>query len=305
MRSEARSMTPADMMALAAGVGLGIVLRPPLPRGFVHPALVASSWTTVAAVAVSLVVLTRSVRFRRGARPAEWLAILAAIYLVTDRPEWQVDAAINLVLGRFMRADVSFSRLRWAMAGLASLAILAGLGVLRAERRTLPPWLKTMILAWLAFLALWGPIEVIGLHGPDLLAPSQGFGRGPGPALAWIGCRLLARVPLGLLFGIPLIAAIDGRVRRIRWAWTEWSAFAVFLVAWLLAATLRRTLVPAPSLLAAAEKGLDGAWVVGVGLLSRWALVRFGPTWRRWFEAPDLDQGLAATSIEASPASTP
>ncbi len=307
MRPEPRSMTAADMMALVAGVGLGIVLQQPVQRfnaGRPYPDRGVSDLVMAAAVAVSVVVIARLIRYGRRARPAEWLAILVAIFHASDRPEWQVDRAINLVLGSFMRADVSFSTLRWAMGGLAAMMILAGLGVLRRERDSLPPWFKTVATAWLAFLAIWGPIQVIGINGPDLLAPSSGFGAGLGPAVYWMICQHLAWVPFGLLFGVPLIAAIDGRVRRFPWAWTEWAGSITFLVALLVASTLRKGMVGGLSTLSAIEKGLDIAWFLGISLVSRWALIRLRPTWSRLFDPRPRAQASAAPPTSSSPART-
>ncbi len=314
MLREPRSMTAADMMALAAGVGLGIVLRPALPRGVFHPVLISSSWATVGAVAISVVVLARLIRYGRRARPAEWLAILAAIYQVTDRPEWQVDRAIEQVLGfglgsalggdpPALGGDVSFSGPRWAVAGLTALMVAGGLVLLRVGRAGFHPWFKTLATAWLAFVALWGAIGVIGIDGPNLLAPSSGFGAGIGAATYWMACQHLAMIPLGLLFGVPLIAAIDARVRRFPWAWTEWAGSGTFLVALMLAAALRRGQIDGISTLSAIEKGLDIAWFLGVGLLSRWILIRLRPAWSAWFDAPPTRQ-RSEVSTEASPART-
>lgn len=316
MRPEPRSMTAADIMALVAGVGLGIVLHPPKAGALAQPAALGgdpaiarqafmlSLSVTFAVVAVAVVVIARLIRYDRRARPAEWLAILAAIVLASDRPDWQVDHAINVYFGKFRKANVSFATLRWAMAGLATMTILGIFGVIRLESRALPPWVKSLAVAWLAFLTLWGPIRVMGINGPDLLAPSGGFGGGIGPATYWLTCQHLAWVPFGLVFGVPLIAAIDARVRRFPWAWTDWAGVTSFLVALLVAATLRRGMVPGLSVLSAIEKGLDIAWVFGVSLLSRWILIRSRPAWSRWFDTPEPGQGVASTSGDASPASS-
>jgi len=211
---------------------------------------------------------------------------------------------VNLILGSFTTAEASFFLLRWAVAGFVTLAIVLGLAALRVGRGALPPWQKTASVASLALLAYWGPIQVLGINGPDLLAPSDGFGAGIGPATYWMTCQHVAWAPLGLLFGVPLIAAIDARVRRFPWAWTEWAGLCSFLVALLVAATVRRGMVPGLSILSAIEKGLDIAWVFGVSLLSRWLLIRLRPAWSRWFDAPRPRQTVAATSGDASPAKT-
>ena len=130
MRREPRSMTAADAMTLTAGVGLGIALAdPPEPGPTVHPVLMSLSWVTVGAVAVSIVVLARLIRYRRRAKAAEWLAILVSIYEVTDRPEWQVDRAINLIYGSYLSAEVLFTWPQWATAGLTATIIAAGRGL--------------------------------------------------------------------------------------------------------------------------------------------------------------------------------
>ena len=285
MREESRSMTLGDVVAMVAGVGLGLAASP-RPSGPVPPRvmlLFSITWGLWAlAVMLALVVLTRLIRHRRGASPAEWLAILMAVSGLAYRADWGVDRAVASIFATFRRSDVSFAPFRWLLAGGASVAIGSGLVGLRLGRRFLPPWVKTVVLAGLAALALWGPVEVIGLQGPDLLTPGGGFLGGD----SWILCRriciLLAQVPFGLMFGVPLVAAIAERIARRPWTWVDWASFALVVAsAWLLPSAYPGDF-DRPSLAWAAERGIVALWAINVAVLSRWIVVWAAPGWRRW-----------------------
>ncbi len=290
-------MTLGDVMALSIGVALGMAFETRsgggfgliVPPGWVLAVLGILALLWVACLALSAVVLARLVRFRRQARPAEWLAILVAVARLADGSDFGVDYWVNEVLQKILLGAPLFSALRWGIAGVGLAIIGVTLAILRTGRRRLAPWLMTTGLAWAAFVALWGPIPVLGLEGPDLMAPSEGFGPGDFSTLHRAACLLLAQVPVGLMFGVPVIAAFAERVRRLPWAWTEWASVVASGLAGTFLAMLHRFEFARPSLAWVVERGLVALWFLGVGLLSG-ALVRW------------LAQAPGARSSEASPA---
>lgn len=286
-------MTLGDSIAMVAGVGLGLGTVPPLggwaastPTAAVALVLTIITGLWVLAVAIAAVVLARSARHRRRPRPAEWLAILIAVAGLAFRPAAGLDRAVAALFAGLRTADVSFAALRWLLALAATAAIVAGLVGLRLTRRILPAWAKTVVLAGLAFVALWGPIEVIGLNGPDLLTPSTGFGAGDGWTLYRGACLLAAQLPMGLVFGLPLIAAFAERLRRPAWTWTEWASLGLSSAVALAISTLYRGEFRQPSVAWATERFLGVLWLLAIGLISRLILVRLGPGWRRWLDGP-------------------
>ncbi len=301
-------MTPVDAMALVAGVALAFSFRPGVNPYAVPPPwvmfVIVLSWIFwIMTAAVSAVVAGRLIRYRRGPRPAEWLAILTTFYgILVMGPGIPVDRAINLLPSGFLASVATMAAWRWLVAGLALALIAAGLGLLRAGRAILPGWLKGAGLAAVAFLALAGPIEVVRLHGPDLLAPSDGFGPGGLAMLHWLTCQLIAGIPLGLFFGVPAIAALMERVRRDRWRWDEWAGVILPILVALPMAALYPGNFPTLSAEWTAERALLGGWFLGVGLLSRLVVVKLGPAWSGWLGDQAGESG--STSSEASPART-
>jgi len=287
MREEPRSMTLGDVVAMVAGVAVGLGCSPRATGRFSPQTMLifAITWGFWAlAVMLVFVVAGRLARYRRRARPAEWLAILVAVAGLAFREGWRMDLAVSAVFAAARTTDWSFDLLRWALGGLAMVGVLAGLGLLRAGRQVLPPWAKTAILAVLAGLALWGPIDVVGLRGPDLLAPASGFGPGDGPILNHVACWLVARLPIGLLFGVPAVGALAERIHRRPWTWVEWASVALAMAAGLLLSPLYRFELTRLSAAWVAERGMVGAWFLAVGLLARLLVVRLGPGWGRFLD---------------------
>ena len=294
-------MTLGDVIAMVAGVGLGMASAPRLSAAGTSPqlALIFSlTWGFWAlAVMLAVVILARLVRHRRQAYPAEWLAILLTVAGLAYRPEFGLDRVVSLVFRALKTRELTFASLRWALAAgtLAEVAVL--LLALRVGRRALPPWAKSALLAVAAGLALWGPVDVIALQGPDLLTPSAGFPAGDGWALYRKACVLIALTPFGLVFGVPAVAALAERVARRPWTWAEWSSFVLAITS----AALLWSFIPGDfgrvSPAWAAERGMVVAWLVGVGLISRWITVRARRIW--------VDGGSLARPGRESPGIVP
>ena len=189
------------------------------------------------------------------------------------------------------------------MAGLLLALIVVGLGLIRLFREIAPAWAMTLALATLAFLTISGPLLIIQLHGDDLLTPPGGFGVGPGYLIYWLACLLASIIPLGLMYGLPLSAALGEPFRRSPWRWTEWVGVITpgFLLLTFDYIFLGQGL-PASPVEWAAVCGLVVGWFMTVGLLSRLIVAKVGPSWSRWLG----DQCSASGSIpvEASPSST-
>ena len=199
-------MTPVDAMALAAGVALSFQVRPivgaypyAVPPPSVMLVIVVAWFFWIANTAVSTVAAARVVRYRRGPRPAEWLAVMTTLAgVLAMGPGLPVDRAIDALPAAMAEMLVAMAAWRWVMAGLMLGGIAAGFGLLRAGRSVLPPWARSAGVAALAYLTLAGPIEVVRIHGPDLLAPSGGFGPGNGWLFFWLACQWASVLPMGL-----------------------------------------------------------------------------------------------------------
>jgi len=303
-------MTPVDMMALAAGVALSFQFRPivgaypyAVPPPSVMLVIVVAWFFWIANTAVSTVAAARVVRYRRGPRPAEWLAVMTTLAgVLAMGPGLPVDRAIDALPAAMAETLVAMAAWRWVMAGLMLGGIAAGFGLLRAGRSVLPPWAKAASVAALAYLTLAGPIEVVRIHGPDLLAPSGGFGPGNGWLFFWLACQWASAVPTGLMFGVPAVAALMERIARRSWRWDEWAGVTAPMMVALPLASLYRGSFSPPSFWWGVERALVAAWFLGLGLLSRFLIVKFGPAWSRWLGDQAGESG--SNSSEASPANT-
>jgi hypothetical protein len=296
---EPRSMTLADLLVIVAGVGISFTIPPisgfpppfiPISPGFIIAALV--DWSLLAAgLTTSLVILVRLMAYRRPARPAEWLAILVALLLVL-RTVPDLDTVVNRAFGREWLSN-SLGTCRWIVGGIGLAAFLVGIMVLVAMRRVMPHWARTLVLAALALVLLWGPLDVFSREAPWLL-PSWTEGRPEWLFWASVeGRRYAAMLPLGLLFGVPARAALARWERRgtRRWIWTEGLGLGTALLLgslWLGSLYGLRSEWPPDGL--NAERAVVPVWIVGVWWLSRAIVRRFGDAWERW-----LSFGASAT----------
>ena len=270
---EPRSMTLADIMVIVAGVGITLVVHP--VSAFPPPFAPISAWFIVAALfawflwgvelATSLVILMRQGIYNRPARPAEWLAILVAL-LLAQRAIPNLDTVMDWTFRREWLSH-SFGLCRWIVGGLGMVVVLVGIVAMVLMRRVMPHWAKTLVLATLALVLLWGPLDVFSREAPSLL-PSW-TEEYPG-WLFWAyleGRQYAAMLPEGLLFGIPATEALLERVRpgSRRWIWTEWLGLGTALLLgsfWIASLYLFRSEWPPDSL--NVERAVVPVWVAGV-----------------------------------------
>jgi len=279
-------MTIADMLAVVAGVGIAITIRPiagyvPYPQIPVwYLIVVASLWwfPLVLALATSLAVLLRQVNYNRMAHPAEWVAILLGL-LVLKTAMPSLDYVVNDGFGSEW-LSTAFGLCRWIVSGAGMIVLLAGFVALGVLRRVLPRWLKTLVLATMALAMLWGPIDVFAREAPSF-APSWTGLRTKWFFWVYVESRqYAARLPLGLLFGVPATAAI---IQRKRWVWTEWIGVGVgsiLILLWLVFLYVLRSESPPDDL--NAERIVVPVWLLASWWTSRFVVKRFGDGWNRW-----------------------
>jgi hypothetical protein len=305
-------MTMIDVMCLAAGVAMSFAIsfRPgPIVEGPTYPMpwemlMILVAWIFwVVAASTSVAVAARLVRYRRMPTPAEWLAIQMSVIVEQAMGLLQpIGILAGILPSGIVGPMETLLSWQWTTAALATAIVGLGLGLLRLVRGFLPPWARTAWLVVLAYLTLAGPIDTIKAEGVYLFVPPAIFGRGHLSMLFDEACQLIAVTPMALMPGIPAVAALIERVRRVRWRWTEWACTTASLLIVLAILLFHHSDFPFPSIDWAADRGLVGAWFLGVGFLS-WAILdRLGPTWSRWLGDQTEDQG--STPIESSPAST-
>ena len=207
---------------------------------FVPPLWVVLLWGASALVAslafaTAMAIVARRFRYGGMPRPAEWLAILiAAAMLGLALPN--VDEAVNwsrgLSSGFSGSLDRNYSLFRWAWAGVATVVALVGLArARRGPTMARRPGSRRSVLTGVATALLWGPIPVCSLELPWMIwGPALAAGEVPGAMFNfWLEVRKgIARLPLGLLFGVPIVATVRDRLRSDRpaWRWTEWVGAA-------------------------------------------------------------------------------
>ncbi len=204
-----------------------------VPPAWVMLLLMACQLVGSLAFATAMAIVAR--RFRHGGmpRPAEWLALLvAAAMLGLALPN--VDEAVNWSATEFgLHGSLreNYGLFRWGWAGVATAVALVGLAALAVGRRWLPTGVVTLGLAGVATTLLWGPIPVCWRELPWMIwGPALAAGEVPG-AMFWFWLEVrkgIGRLPLGLLFGVPIVATVGDRLRSNRpaWRWTEWAGAA-------------------------------------------------------------------------------
>ncbi len=298
-RAEPRWVTLADTMAIVAGFGVAIAVRPvlnlpPPSMGIVVPIGYFVVWWSIGlllttALATAFAVVVRQMMFRRPALPAEWVAVLLGL-LVFREALPNLDDLVNRWFPHEWMSR-SFGLCRWIVGAVGALVFLLGLAVLGLLCRVLPHTLKTMILAASILALLWGPIQVFSIEVPWLIPSPPVESTPAGIFWAWLEIRkYLGDLPLGLLFGIPATAALMGwRARMAKGRlWTEWPGPGIGLVLillWLIFLYLLRSEWPRDDLMA--ERFVVPFWILGVWWLCRLIVHRLGDPWRQWLTPAD------------------
>jgi hypothetical protein len=246
---------------------------------------------------ISVVVFARLYLYRRMPHPAEWEAILISLFYLKYCCIWINDliALTSTLLPQFVTQSLTQLGLRWLIAGLFSIIILASLIMLRLTRRLLPPWQKSLILTGLALLAFIGPLTTVKFFGAYLISKYTPLEENAFLYYYCQFCRRLAGLPIGIMFGIPAIALLMERVRRCRWKWTEWAAFSVWSVSCLPGLVLVPEQLSRRPSLWLIEGTFNFGWLLAVVWLSWLIVVRLGPAWLLWIGEPKI-QDLSSVS---------
>jgi hypothetical protein len=252
-------LTLGDLAALVAGIAAVLVLPTrqsywPYPTDFLGPWPRWLPWCFclrqalgAACAALVPVILTRRARYGGLARPAEFLAICAALPFLSDSIEtalirWSYFRATGQTLGGrgLDGIAVAFTQewsdeSHWVWEHSLLLGGSVALGLFLLARRRLPGWLLTMLLAvaWLAAyealteLARWWVAHVI----PDARWQQMG------ETGALLVMAPVYHLPRFILYSVPAVAAIRDarRAGRVPPTWLEriglGLAGALFLVA--------------------------------------------------------------------------
>jgi hypothetical protein len=288
-------MTLVDLVALTVGVGLCFAPRvylvrecifyvPPLWERVIYQSLRFSEGMTIA---IAVVALGRGSSYCRMPRPAEWLVIVSSMSVLMDRrPEFNFPVwGSQLFVSPSWSGDrLEFMHWSWVVADLACVAILVTFLVVQLGQRVLAHWLKTLLLAWMALLALNGPLWVFENLGGDLISPREGFNTGALSMLHWRASRLFGLFPTGVFFGVPAVAALLDRIAGKRWSWVEWVGVIASTMVACLPMMIYRSEYDRSSTYWLAERTLTPTWLLVVTITSWLIVAKLGPPWQRWIE---------------------
>lgn len=286
---EPRGMTLLDASALVVGfaavfalvsqtpelAGVGTDAGPPWNVPFRAILLLGLPF----GAAIAVVVLVRRLAHGGITRPAEWLTLaLGLTFLVQAFPDSEV------ALPAFWRAvtpglvDFRAAERAWGLAGL--VAVLTGWALFARLRASLPTRVTSLWLIALLGLALWWPLAVLSRTVPQLIWL---FYDAPIVSSSWpfwfdnALFEALGRLPIGLVYGTILAAALREypEPARSRWTWPEWAGVATALL-----------VLPCWFLLDSERTGawreaffMPMAWAAVVGLASWWLAGRLVTTW--------------------------
>lgn len=297
---EPRGMTMLDVMALVVGFSIVFAMISQIPSllgaydgeafgarfgselGWMAPLLELMRIALPFGAAVSVVVLARRLAHGGFPRPAEWVTLLLGVTFVIRAfpnveygflPFWR-----NVVPG--LRDDRAWWL--WGLAGL--IACGSGLALLLVFRRRLPTRVMAIGLVALLGLTLWWPVAALGRTVPALVWQFHDL---PIVTSSWpysfhaALLTALGRLPLGLVYGTILAAALQDASAdsRSRWTWPEWAGMAAALL-----------LLPCWFVLDYALTWHYGwymppAWALAVTIASWWLAERYGPAWNRLLDA--------------------
>jgi hypothetical protein len=310
-RREPKLMTLLDAMALSAGVALSIALvSKKWYRAWLRPEeIVDLVWRIMpflagAALTMGCVALARQATYRRRVRAAEWLAIVVFIGSLVYQENWESQLGFHRRIGldKWESYGEIIDRLFCAFLEMLTLSFLGFGFFLWTFRRFLPEWSRTLVLGFMTYVALLGPLPRIADDLPNLLAPRNGFGPGTWPILHRHACLLVGLFPYGLVFSIPALACFLERIQKKVWIWSEWVSLIVSILVGFAALLLFRGENREISWAWLAERVIILVWLIGLCLVSRWIVVRVGP---RFWWLIEGNQDQVSRSVVPSDASTP
>jgi hypothetical protein len=288
-RPEPRSLTLADLIWVVAGAaigmglfvggrGLGLPNAPFLPAVALFFMVISlCSWLFfMVGIATSVAVIGRQIVFRRSAFAAEWISIMVALSMLREAVP-SVDGIVNRVFPREW-VSTSFGRCEWIVAAAGLVVSVAGIVGLFWQRRALSPWSKTLIAAAVVFVLLWCPIEVFAREG------AQFFPAPPDTASIWLVAlwtearSSLTLVPLGLVYAVPITAALSewrarGSQGRIRTEWPGPAVVSVIGLFFLVSLYFLRAEWPPDRV--NSERIVVPIWIAALRSLSRFIVQRF------------------------------
>ncbi len=256
---EHRSVTLGDLAALIAGIAVVLVLPTrqsywPLPSDFLGslPRWLPWFFCLRAALGAACVALVPVVFFRRArygelARPAEFLALCAAIPFLADSIETALMwLSFRLQNGQTLTAygrqwmpseftDKWWKSYNWVWEQSLLLGGAVALVAFAVGRRKLPGWLLTALLI-LAWFGAYEQATKLVSRGAELLITRVNSGP-VGWTIRLLSWALFYSLPRFILYSVPAIVAVRDlrREGRARPTWLEWTclglAAALFLIA--------------------------------------------------------------------------
>lgn len=134
----------------------------------------------------------------------------------------------------------------------------------------------------------------------DLISPPESSDPGILAILYAETLRFVARIPIGLLFGLPAVAALRERIARRRWTWVEWSAASASALCLLPVVIMERGNLGPISPEGLGVRSLAIAWIMIIAFISHLILDRFSGRWNRWVQGPtNPDQSFPDSESDA------
>jgi hypothetical protein len=257
--NEHRAVTLGDLAAVVAGVAVVLVLPSrqsywPLPTDFLGPWPRWLPWffclrqiLGAACIALVPVILRRRASYGGLARPAEFLAICAAMPFLADsietgliRLSYRLDSGISLPGYGVVGMATSFldewgKSSHWVWEHDVLIAGVMSLVVFILGRRKLPGWLLTALLSC-AWLAAYEPGTRMASRWVFRVIAHVN-GQPTGEPLGGLISAAVYSLPRFVLYAVTAIAAVYdiSHARSARPTWLEWTclglAAAVFLIA--------------------------------------------------------------------------
>lgn len=243
-RPEPIGTTPADLLALIAGVALAAAL--PWSSGRPEPAwfmalAYAQEGLPKGCMALIPVVITRRARFGGPIRPGEFLAFwIGFSQLVFELSLLPILGLVSPILdrGRLQGYQLRPEAYRAFELGQLGLGVLAALTLLARRRRLHPAVAGALVLV--AWVDIGGPLRSLlrGLLDPILGSIDRA-------SLAAHAFSLLWHLPLSVVFYLPAIVAIADLFRRggRGLTWVEWAGLGLVVPWWFAMRAFRATIL--------------------------------------------------------------